>query len=129
MNYIKTPAKNFRKARALGGIALFGKTNDFKLSSYDCKIGFLREDVDFDRSFVDNGGELYTINLPILHRERHKSWAEQGGYTNFKMLLKKIKNRNIFVKKHANKFEKLQFYLIGYRLMPLGALIKLLITI
>ncbi len=129
MNYIKTPAKNFRKARALGGISLFWKTNDFKLSNYDPQIGFLREDVDFDRTFVDNGGELYTINLPILHREREKNRAEQGGYGNFKMLLKKIKNRNIFVKKHATPFEKLQFYLIGYRFMPLGALIKLLVTI
>ena len=128
MSDIKTPPQDFRRSWALGGVAIFGSKEALSSSEYDMDMGFLREDVDFDRTFVDRWWELYTVNLPILHMERLKNIAQKGGYSDLQSLKRKIKNRNLFVQKHANNLEKLQFYLVGYWLMPLGALIKLLIS-
>ena len=111
--FVNTQVKwDFFEVEAIWGNSLFGKGKDFKLARFDEKIWFIREDVDFAYSFREKWGKIFVVNLPIYHMERDKTWAEKS-FLVWEAFEKKVKNRDIFVAKHWNWFEKFIYWLFG----------------
>ena len=89
--------------------SLFWKWKDFKKAKFDEEIWFIREDLDYTYSLTKNFCKVLVVNLPINHMEKDKNWAEKS-FLQGEWFYRKIKNRDIFVKKHWNLLQKLVFW-------------------
>ncbi len=109
---------DFWEVDAVWGNSLFSKKENFKKVFFDEKIGFIREDIDFAYSFREKWWKIFIVNLPIYHLERDKNIAEKSFVYKDAFRIK-VKNRDIFVSKHWNLFQKLWYWLFG-RWVSLG---------
>ena len=104
---------NFQKVYWIWWNSLFGHIDTFKQASFDEKIWFIREDIDYSYSLREKWVSIYVVNEKINHMEREKNDLEKS-FIQDETFLRKIKNRSIFVKKHANIIQKLIFFMFWY---------------
>jgi len=104
---------NFWTTAGIWGNSLFWKTKNFKKASFDEEIWFIREDIDYSYSLRENWVKIFVVNEKINHQERDKTEAEKS-FLVWEAYKRKIKNRNIFIKKHWNILQKIAYWLIWY---------------
>jgi len=97
------------------GNSLFGETQTFKLSKFDEKIWFIREDIDYCYSLREKWVKIFVSKICINHMERDKNIAEKS-FVYGDIFQRKVRNRNIFVSKHWNIFQKIMYWTIWYSL-------------
>ena len=94
--------------------SLFWEIEYFRKNKFDENIGFIGEDIDYTYWLRKKWVKIFVINLKINHMERDKTRAEKSFVRWKKMFKQKVKNRNIFVKKHGNLLQKTSYYLLWY---------------
>lgn len=104
----------YRPIELVGGNSLFGKIEIFRLAKFDTDIGFVREDLDYIASLGDKWVLILMLKTPIYHMERDKTFLEKSFIKDWNSFKKKIKNRNIFVSKHWDIWDKILFYSFWY---------------
>lgn len=95
--------------------SLFWETKIFKISQFDENIWFIREDIDYCYSLWEKWVKIFVSKIWINHIEKDKNIAEKS-FVYGNIFKRKIRNRNIFVKKHWNIFEKIMYWTIWYSL-------------
>ena len=65
-------------------------------------------------------------DLKVCHMERDKTYLDQARVGNPHCAFQKARNRILFVKKHANTWQKIMFYTIGLRGNSVRLLAKIL---
>lgn len=109
------------------GNSLLAPAHIFKNILFDEQIDFVYEDLDFTYRIYRAGHPIIVLrDLRIYHMERDKTILENARVGNEYAAYRKAKHRMFFVKKYANLFQKIQFYLIGFRGQPLRLIIKIL---
>lgn len=110
------------------GNSLLAPAYIFQQHLFDEQFDFVYEDLDFTYGIYRAGFPLIVLrNLKIYHMERDKTKLEQARVANEYAAYRKSKHRMLFVKKYANFFQKIQFYLLGFRGQPLWLMLKVLI--
>jgi len=94
--------------------SLFWKIEYLKKNSFDENIGFISEDIDYIYWLREKWVKTFIVKLKINHIEKDKTRAEKSFVSWKNMFKKKIRNRNMFVKKHWNLLQKTSYYLLGY---------------
>jgi|GEM_PF-660987 len=95
------------------GNSLLAPARIFKKIRFDEKIDFVYEDLDFSYRIHKAGYPIIVLSdLKIYHMERDKTLLEQARVGHELQAYKKSKHRIIFVKKHGNLMQKIQFYLL-----------------
>lgn len=118
------PQERFHPVMAIGWNSLFGALSTFKNFPFDESFAYNFEDVDFAYTLALHYHPIEVIDtLPIYHMERNKSYLEKrfvSAWTNpYQNAYQKWKNRILFVKKHANFFQRIAFYGCGLWLQTL----------
>ena len=90
--------------------SLFWYWKCFKQAKFDENIWYIREDLDYAYSLWEKWVKIFVVNQNIYHLERDKTRLEKS-FISWDLLKKKVKNRDIFVKKHGNFFQKLIYWL------------------
>lgn len=109
------------------GNSLLAPAHIFKNILFDEKIDFVYEDLDFTYRIYHAGHPIIVLrDLRIYHMERDKTVLENARVANEYAAYRKAKHRMLFVKKYWTLFQKIQFYLIGFRGQPLRLIIKIL---
>jgi GT2 family glycosyltransferase len=109
------------------GNSLLAPARIFQKIRFDEKIDFVYEDLDFTYRIHRAHIPLIVLrDLKIYHMERDKTLLEQARVGHELQAYKKAKHRIVFVKKHANLIQKLQFYLLGFLGQPLRLIAKVL---
>ncbi len=99
----------------------------FKNNLFDEQLDFVYEDLDFTYRIHRAGYPLIVLrDLKIYHMERNKTKLEQAWIGNEYAAYRKAKHRMLFVKKYGNIWDKIQFYLLGFRGQPLWLISKVL---
>jgi len=95
------------------GNALLAPARIFKKILFDEKIDFVYEDLDFSYRIHKAHIPLIVLrDLKIFHMERDKTMLEKARVGHTLQAYKKAKHRIVFVKKHANLIQKIEFYLL-----------------
>lgn len=109
------------------GNSLLAPARIFKKIKFDEKIDFVYEDLDFSyRIHKANYPIIVVRDLKIYHMERDKTMLEQARVGHPLQAYKKAKHRIVFIKKHANLIQKLEFCLLWFRGQPLRLIGKVL---
>ncbi len=103
----------YRQTKWIWWNSLFGKKEYFQKASFDEEIGFIREDIDYAYSLWEKWVNIFVVKEKINHMEKDKTPLEKS-FLKWEAYYRKIKNRNIFVKKHWNLMEKIAYYMCGY---------------
>lgn len=103
----------YKQIKAIWWNSLFWKTKTFKKAKFDENIWFIWEDIDYCYSLWEKWVKFFITNDIINHQERNKTKAEKS-FISWNWFYKKIKNRNIFVKKHWKIYEKILYYSFWY---------------
>ena len=90
--------------------SLFWYGRCFKKSKFDENIWYVREDLDYSYSLNEKWVKVFVINQKIFHLERDKTRLEQS-FLLWEAFNKKVRNRDIFVKKHGNFIQKIIYWL------------------
>ncbi len=105
--------------------SLLAPAHIFKEILFDEVLDFVYEDLDFTYRIHRAGYPLIVLrDLRIYHMERDKTKLEQARVGNEYAAFRKAKHRMLFVKKYGNIFQKIQFYLLGFRWQPLRLMLK-----
>jgi len=113
--YAKKKIKwEFQETKWIWWNSLFWKLQYFKENKFDENIWFIGEDIDYIYWLREKQVKTFIVNLKINHIEKDKTKAEKSFVSWKEMLEKKIKNRNLFVKKHWNVIQKIAFYMLWY---------------
>lgn len=107
---------DFQETKWIWWNSLFWETQYFKKNKFDEDIWFIWEDIDYIYGLREKWVKTFIVNQKINHIERDKTRAEKSFVQWKEMFQKKIKNRNIFVKKHWNILQKVSFYIVWYLL-------------
>jgi len=92
--------------------SLFGKRKYFQKAKFDEEIWFIREDIDYAYSLREKWIKIFVVKEKINHMEKDKTELEKS-FIKWDIYYKKLKNRNIFVKKHWNLIQKIAYYSVG----------------
>lgn len=106
---------DYRETKWMWWNSLFGEIEIFKLVKFDEEIWFIREDIDYCYSLKEKWVKIFVSKIWINHMERDKNIAEKS-FVYGDIFKRKIKNRNIFVSKHGNIFQKIIYWAIWYNL-------------
>ncbi len=91
---------------------IFGLTKTLKQSKYDEKIARISEDLDYTLSLYEKGIQLRVFSdLIVKHFEREKTKLEQARVGSYSQAKQKSRNRFLFVNKHWNRSQIIQFYI------------------
>jgi len=94
---------------------------------FDETLDFVYEDLDFSYRIHRAGYPIIVLrDLKIYHMERDKTNLEEARVGNEYAAYRKAKHRMLFVRKYGNIFQKIQFYLLGFRGQPLRLILKVL---
>ena len=104
----------YRQTWLIWGNSLYGKRELFEKVKFDKNIWRIREDLDYMATQKELWTKIFVAPLPIYHIERDKNLLERSFIQDFDSLQTKIRNRNIFVSKHATIPQKIQFYMFWY---------------
>lgn len=109
------------------GNSLLAPAHIFTTVLFDEKLDFVYEDLDFSYRIHRAWYPIIVLrDLKIYHMERDKTPLEEARVGNEYAAYRKAKHRMLFVRKYGNIFQKLQFYLLGFRGQPLWLIIKVL---
>lgn len=118
--------EKFAEIQMFSGNSLFWPTKIFQKILFDERFDFVYEDLEFTYRLHKSGYPIFIASeLEIYHMERDKTPLENAWIGSEFQAYRKAKHRIWFVKKHANKFQKIQFYLFGY----LGCLLRFILKI
>lgn len=107
--------------------SLLAPAHIFKDILFNERFDFVYEDLDFTYRIHRTGYPLIVLrDLRIYHMERDKTKLEQARVGNEYAAYRKAKHRMLFVKTYGNAFQKIQFYLLGFRGQPLRLILKVL---
>ena len=91
---------------------IFGRASTLRKAKYDEKIARISEDLDYTLSLYEKWIQLRVFSdLKVLHHERDKTKLEQARIWSHSQAKQKARNWFLFVKKHWNKKQTLQFYI------------------
>lgn len=120
--------KEYAKIQMYSWNSLFGPKQFFADTKMDEQLDFVYEDLDYSRTLSKKWYTLIILrDLKIYHMERSKNRLEQAWVGNIYQAYRKAKHRMIFVKKHANLLQKIQFYCLGFRGQPLRLSLKVIV--
>ena len=107
--------------------SLLAPAHIFKTVLFDETLDFVYEDLDFSYRIHRAGYPIIVLrDLKIYHMERDKTNLEEARVGNEYAAYRKAKHRMLFVRKYGNIFQKIQFYLLGFRGQPLRLILKVL---
>jgi len=93
----------------------------------DERFDFVYEDLDYSHCLYEAGYPIIVLrDLKIYHMEKEKTKLDDAWIGNIYQAHRKAKHRILFVKKHATREQKIQFYVLGFRGQPLRLTIKVL---
>lgn len=119
--------KEWEYIQMYSGNSLLAPAYIFKEILFDEKLDFVYEDLDFTYRIHRAKYPLIVLrDLRIYHMERNKTILEQARVGNEYAAYRKAKHRILFVKKYGTLFQKIQFYLLGFRGQPLWLILKVL---
>lgn len=103
--------KTEANVQMFSGNWLFGKAEIFKKTQYDEQIAWISEDLDYTISLYEQWVQLWVFaDLKVQHFEREKTKLEKAWIWSPAQAHQKSRNRFLFIKKHWNTFNRLQFY-------------------
>ena len=106
--------KNWDYVQMIWANCLFSKTKLFQEIRFDNCFEFVYEDLEFALRFKDRGYPIVVSNtISINHMEKEKSFTERSYIGNPNYAYQKARNRILVVKKNANIFQKIQFFVFG----------------
>ncbi|HCB51640.1 TPA: hypothetical protein DEP21_03630 [Patescibacteria group bacterium] len=86
---------------------------------------FVYEDLDYSHTLYQAGYPIIVLrDLKIYHMEKDKTKLDHAWIGNIYQAHRKAKHRILFVKKHAKRRQKLQFYSVGFLGQPLWLIAK-----
>lgn len=107
----------------IGNICLFSTRDTFIRNQRDEKFGFIYEDLEWSyRAYKNKITLLNSEIIEIQHRERKKDKLSLAFISTPEQVYLKTKHRIWFVLKHANFFQKLLFYCVGFWISNLWTL-------
>ncbi len=119
--------EKFAQIQMFSGNSLFGPTKIFQKILFDERFDFVYEDLEFTYRIHKAGYPIFiSSELEIYHMERDKTALEHARVWSEFAAYRKARHRMRFVKKNATKFQKFQFYLLGFRAQPLRLLFKII---
>lgn len=96
------------------GNSLLAPAHIFKNHSFDERLDFVAEDLDFTRWLTIAGIPMIVLrDLKIYHMEWDKDMLQQARVGNEYAAFRKAYHRRIFVKKYGSWTDKIKFYLLG----------------
>lgn len=101
--------------KLLGNICLFARREIFLTNLRDEKFSFVYEDLEW--SYRARKWWIRLINsseITIQHRERKKNILEWSYIHNEESCYRKTRHRIRFVLRHANRYQRLMFYMCGF---------------
>lgn len=102
----------YKRVKMIGWNSLFWKSYVFKDNLFDEKFEFVYEDLDFTYRCYRSGYPIVVSNtFSINHMERNKTKIEKSFIWDEKTIYQKSRNRIFFVRKNANVFEKILFFI------------------
>ena len=91
---------------------IFSLASTLRKAQYDENIARISEDLDYTLSLYEKWVQLRVFSdLKVKHHERDKNKLEQAWIWSYSQARQKARNRFLFVYKHWNNMQKLQFYL------------------
>lgn len=94
---------------------IFSKASTLRKAQYDEKIARISEDLDYTLSLHEKWIQLRVFSdLKVIHHERDKTRLEQARIGSYSQAKQKVRNRLLFVKKHGNKRQRVQSYVIWF---------------
>lgn len=106
--------QNYAEIQMFSGNGIFGKKEVLQSVPYDEEIARIAEDIEFTLTIHEKGNTLYVLqDLKVQHYEREKTILEQARIGSQVQAKQKTRNRFLFVRRHGNFIQKLQFFLIG----------------
>jgi glycosyltransferase involved in cell wall biosynthesis len=106
--------KKYDEIQMFSGNGLLGSRELFQTVKYDEEIARIAEDMDFTLSAHEHNAKLFVFSdIIVRHYERDKTKLEQARIGSAQQAQQKARNRFLFVRKHGNRRQKLQFLFIG----------------
>ena len=120
--------EEFAQVQMFSGNSLFGPTKIFQEVLFDERFDFVYEDIDFTYRIHRAWYPIFiSSELEIYHMERDKTLLENAWIGSEFQCYRKARHRMWFIKKIATKFQKFQFYLLGFWAQPLRLIWKILV--
>ena len=120
--------EDFAQVQMFSGNSLFGPTKIFQEVLFDERFDFVYEDIDFTYRIHRAWYPIFiSSELEIYHMERDKTLLENAWIGSEFQCYRKARHRMRFIKKNATKFQKFQFYLLGFWAQPLRLIWKILV--
>ena len=120
--------EKFAQVQMFSGNSLFGPTKIFQEVLFDERFDFVYEDIDFTYRIHRAWYPIFiSSELEIYHMERDKTLLENAWIGSEFQCYRKARHRMWFIKKNATKFQKFQFYLLGFWAQPLRLIWKILV--
>ena len=120
--------EKFAQIQMFSGNSLFGPTKIFQEVLFDERFDFVYEDLDFTYRIHKAWYPIFiSSELEIYHMERDKTLLENARIGSEFQCHRKARHRMWFIKKNATKFQKFQFYLLGFWAQPLRLIWKILV--
>ncbi len=95
----------------IGANSLFGKRSYFRELRFDERMKFAFEDLDLTHRWQRTIGDIVVSkHNKIYHMERDKTKAEQSFIATPEGVYEKTKNRILFVKSNAKRWQKMLFF-------------------
>ncbi|MDR2540326.1 MAG: hypothetical protein LBD11_00685 [Candidatus Peribacteria bacterium] len=108
------PAIEEAEIQMFSGNGLLGSAQLFQSVGYDEAIAWIAEDMDFTLSLYEKGAKLFVFpDLIVRHYEREKTFLEGVRIGSQTQAHQKAKNWFLFVWKHGNFWNKVQFRCLG----------------
>lgn len=112
----------------IGGNSLFGKRSYFRELRFDERMKFVYEDLDLTHRWQRTIGDIVVSkHNKIYHMERDKTKAEQSFIATPEGVYEKTKNRILFVKSNANRWQKILFFGVGLWINSLWFMVFILL--
>ena len=119
--------EKFAQIQMFSGNSLFGPTKIFQEILFDERFDFVYEDLEFTYRIHKAWYPIFiSSELEIYHMERDKTLLENAWIGSEFQCHRKARHRMRFIKKNATKFQKFQFYLLGFRAQPLRLIFKII---
>ena len=91
---------------------IFGLASTLRKAKYDEEIAWISEDLDYTLSLYEQWVQLRVFaDLKVKHHERNKNRLEQAWIWSYNQAKQKARNWFLFLKKHWNKKQALEFYM------------------
>jgi hypothetical protein len=129
--WLSKPIKNINKSMQVKMIwanSFFWKTEFLKKNTFDEKIPFVYEDLDWSYNITKKWDKIFVDqDLKINHMDRDKHFLEHAYMGDSNSSYLKAKNRILFIKKNWNSIEIFQALFVWIRIQNIWLTLKILI--